>query len=356
MYLQWFQWLLKTALRDENVLIINIDETSIQNDYLQRKGYVVEMSGAERTAAGCFFQRVGMSETRSHITLVAAISARPGVQAMLPQIIIPNDTRITRAERAKYQELGAPLEIITGEHGWVNASVMKNLITRYRRAVRDIDPAARLVLLMDSASQHISNDVLRHAQSLNVVLILIPGKLTWLLQPLDVSVFRVFKDVLKTSLLRHRMGSDSGTITMEDRIRILGETISSVLVHRDWSDCFPKVGASLQLDNLRSTLTRILPDASAIQAQQCTLDELADLVGRHRLDIDTRVYRAPLRIMDQRAAAEALPALPPAAPPELPPPLQENDSQSAYPRAQPLPPSRRARTGTSSQLDSSGAM
>ena len=234
LYLRWIQYILRTIMADESYIMINVDETSVQNDYLQRSGYVVEMTGKERSAAGCFFQKVTIADTRSHITLVAAISATPGVQHQLPQILIPNDSKITRAERDLYKGLQFPIEIILGQHGWVNGAVMKYLITRYRRAVRAINPSARLVLLMDSASQHISNDVLRHAQWLGVILILIPGKLTWLLQPLDVSVFRPFKSSLKKRLLDNRKEDPNGLVSMAERITIVAQTIQEVLVETEW--------------------------------------------------------------------------------------------------------------------------
>ena len=318
LYLQWIQYILRQILCDESYIMINVDETSLQNDYLQRSGYVVEMTGKERSAAGCFFQKVTIADTRSHITLVAAISARPGLQHRFPQILIPNDSKITHAERDLYKALQFPIEVMLGQHGWVNSEVMKKLMTRYRRAVREIDPTARLVLLMDSASQHISNDVLKHAQWLGIIVLLIPGKLTWLLQPLDVSVFRPFKSVLKKKLLDNRKIDANGLVSMAERIAIVAATITEVLVDTDWHDSFPKVGASLALDSLRNSIKRLMPDTSDIAGRALTNEELADIVGRHRIDIDTRLFRVPNRILDQRTESQLE-----LGPPPMPPPLED---------------------------------
>ena len=199
LYFQWLQWLLNTALSGKNIWMLNMDETSLQNEYLTRKGNVVDMSKDERAQTNCFFQRVDTAATRHHSTLVGVISNRPGTQHLMPQVYIPNDERLTRQEMNVYcNTLTEPVEVWRGYRGWVNSSCMKHLLTRYRRAVQSIDPNVILVLLLDSASQHISNDVLAHARRLRIVLVLIPGKLTWLLQPLDVSVFRVLKDDYKT--------------------------------------------------------------------------------------------------------------------------------------------------------------
>jgi len=57
LYLQWIQYILRQILCDESYIMINVDETSLQNNYLQRSGYVVEMTGKERSAAGCFLSK-----------------------------------------------------------------------------------------------------------------------------------------------------------------------------------------------------------------------------------------------------------------------------------------------------------
>ena len=125
-----------------------MDETSIQNEYATRKGYVIQMDPAERVQANCFYQRIEMRSTRAHSTLVGVIAARPEVQDKLPQIFIPNWGKLTNAEKDVYKEgLQSPIEVWQGFHGWVTSEVMKQLITRYRAAVRNIDDTATLVLI-----------------------------------------------------------------------------------------------------------------------------------------------------------------------------------------------------------------
>ena len=142
-----------------------MDETSIQNEYATRKGYVIQMDPAERVQANCFYQRIEMRSTRAHSTLVGVIAARPEVQDKLPQIFIPNWGKLTNAEKDVCKEgLQSPIEVWQGFHGWVTSEGMKQLITRYRAAVRNIDDTATLVLVMDAASQHLSKEVLLHAR------------------------------------------------------------------------------------------------------------------------------------------------------------------------------------------------
>ena len=45
------------------------------------------------------------------------------------------------------------------------------------------------MLVMDAASQHLAADVVAHAARRHIMILLLPARLTWLLQPLDTHVF-----------------------------------------------------------------------------------------------------------------------------------------------------------------------
>jgi hypothetical protein len=95
---QWLQWIFKVIGCSLNYFVINVDETSMQKEYLVKKGYVVQMSAKDRAEANCFFQRIDPSATRSHSTLVGVVGANPGAQSWLPQIVIPKKDRETQRE------------------------------------------------------------------------------------------------------------------------------------------------------------------------------------------------------------------------------------------------------------------
>ena len=225
LYFQWLRWARMTLGSGLTLWIINMDETSMQNEYATKRGYVVAMDPAERQKVSCFHQRVDSSATRAHSTLAAFISSRPGTQKHMPHVFIPNEARVTRDEMASLRSnLKPPIELWEQLTGWVTSDVMKRMMTKLRQVVRVLDANAVLVLLMDAASQHISKDVLLHARRINIVLIMIPGKLTWLLQPLDVSVFRVLKDVYKQRLMQARMFNENGVVdTVSRHEALIGE-------------------------------------------------------------------------------------------------------------------------------------
>jgi hypothetical protein len=227
-----------------------------------------------------------MKSTRADSTLAGLICLKEGVQHQLPQVFIPNWGKLTRREQQVYQNgLQPPIEVWRGFNGWVNDDAMKQLITCYRSAVRNIDPTATLVLLMDAASQHLSKAVLMHARRLNVMLVMIPGKLTYLLQPLDVSVFRALKDSIKQNLLKVRMTHPQGIIPLEERVAALNDSIFSTLTDKDWTSAFAKVGATGELASLRQSILHYFPQGIEVPSIALNDDELEEVAGRHRLEL-----------------------------------------------------------------------
>ena len=56
-----------------------------------------------------FFLPMKASATRSHTTLVAMVTPDAEMQRYLPQILIPNHDRTSKAEYTHYAQLGQPI-------------------------------------------------------------------------------------------------------------------------------------------------------------------------------------------------------------------------------------------------------
>ena len=301
---------------DDNYVVINMDETAVQHEYEARKGFVLDMCPREMTAAGCFFSPLAMCKTRSHTTLVASICRDDAIQPHLPQILLPNKNRTTSAEMDMLKAIPSPVVTWTETTGWVNSDVFRDILTAIRRAVREVRPNATIVLFMDGASQHISNACLAHAARLQIILVLIPSQLTWLLQPLDVIVFKGFKDLMRDKQTRSRVDSARGIFTDSTRIRVLGETIHETLVMKPWASAFERTGISTSLQHLKSDIARYLGAPSTIAPRPLAADELQLLIGRARADMVRRFFRTPQTALDRReqpdlAGADADHAHPP---------------------------------------------
>ena len=331
-----------------------MDETAVQHEYEARKGFVIDMNQQERSAAGCFFSPLKMAKTRAHTTYVAFITDNILVQRYLPQFVLPNKNRTTRAEMDALKALPDPIITLEESNGWVNIQIMCDMITELRRRVRaKVGATATVVLFMDGASQHISNEVLTHAARLQVIVVLIPSQLTWLLQPLDVECFRGFKDLLRLKQLEARLESLTASVAVSTRIQLLGETIREHFIEQPFAQAFRRTGIWTSHSVLKNTIARFLLQAPPIVARALTQEEMIVLVGRERAGIAERFFRAPQnhirRHIHLQAAIMAGPAVAamaheePSAPDSLPvglplPPVRP----PAPPPEDPPPPSRRS--------------
>ena len=136
---------------------MNLDETAIQREYQSRKGFFLDISVETKVAAQCFFQPLKMASTRAQSTLVARVARLGAVQPFLRQFLIPKQSVTTQQEYALIDALPHPLVIIRESNGWVNVEIMKSIITKLRAAIRRWNMNGKLILLMDAASQHISD-------------------------------------------------------------------------------------------------------------------------------------------------------------------------------------------------------
>ena len=88
-------------------------------------------------------------------------------------------------------------EISCNANAWATKEIILNWINKiYVEKFKNIN-LQNTLLILDSAAMHISLDIIRYLVSLKINYVFIPKGLTSILQPLDVSVNRPFKDALR---------------------------------------------------------------------------------------------------------------------------------------------------------------
>ena len=161
-------------------LIANMDETPVYFDLVPSK--TVDMRGKKLIRV-----RTTKSE-KKHITAVLSCAATGD---MLPPMIIFKG-KTTRAIHGVRSKGGA---VITYQQkAWMDEDIMKPWITKVWIVYTKKRPS---LLILDSFSAHITERIKSMFGRFNTTVILIPGGCTSVLQPLDVSVNRPFKDQLK---------------------------------------------------------------------------------------------------------------------------------------------------------------
>ena len=191
-FLLWTQWLFGYALPLRHTVVLNLDETAVPYQLTGLYGNVVPVR-ARSAASSLLYERVSRRSMRGHLTVVSVISADATLQRCVPQFILPKDASLSNMEKGMLLELPSPIHYVSGTGGWVTSVIMKGLLTVLRRAVRSVRPEHHIVVALDAANQHIAADVLAHAARLQVHLLLIPARMTHLLQPLDSHVFGCFE-------------------------------------------------------------------------------------------------------------------------------------------------------------------
>ena len=167
------------------------------------------------------------------------------LQPKLPQVILPKYAKqASPPERMNntFAAVGAPLEAWHKTGGWNNTVTMKLWLKRLRACVKEHDPELNIILQMDCSSVHLNMETLRCAKLLNITVVMVPARCTWVLQPLDVYVYAALKRALRRGLSRHELSSPNGNIDVLSRIAIIGQSIHEVLVGKDWAWAMERLG------------------------------------------------------------------------------------------------------------------
>ena len=311
----WTRWLLQVGLSGREVVMLNLDETAIQHEYPAGRGNVSTTARQHASGAAAFFQRVHRSATRGHTTLVGLIASDSTLQSSLPQILLPACKKrpLSRADKAAYDSLAYPIEVWEGTTGWTDGQVMRDILTRIRQAMRILRPNAVIVLVLDAASQHIGRAMLGHAARLRIYILVVPGQLTWLMQPLDTKVFGLLKRRLTAAHSLLRAASVDGTMDPVAWIHSSGAVIRDVMVGMEWGWTFPTACLSVEASGASSALSRHLGWGEDAAPRELTGPELDELIGRHRVNLTPLMFDGP-----RRRSLEAPPLPAPEAPPPLP--------------------------------------
>ena len=88
------------------------------------------------------------------------------------------------------------------------------------------------VLPLDTVKFHYGQTVLAACRRAGIWVILVPPRLTWLLQPLDTSAFHPFKVALAQAYLRARASTADGQTSLSDFIPCICTAIRTILQGR----------------------------------------------------------------------------------------------------------------------------
>ena len=342
----WAQWLRNSLAADNDLVFINLDETSVERLVPHRFGNVVRVP-REGAGAAAVYERISRRDTHGHLTLVGLVTATAELQQYLPQLLLPKDANLSVAERAAFAAVPAPLEWFRGSAGWVTAANFPAILTRIRRAVHGRRPRCVIVLVLDCAPQHLADNIINHARRLRIVLLYVPARLTWLLQPLDTHVFALLKRRLHALQLDARGDSVDGVLHGTEWLGLLCQAVQEVMARANWSAAFAGNGVSAGPATMRGRVLEFLSATLPLPLRAPTHAEVLEVIGGRRPLLPAKLLALPTQLAALGGAAR-VPIGRRLPPPPLPPPAEappESSSSSA-----PMPISARTRSRSSAAL------
>ena len=244
---------------DRPHVFVNADETALASVRHSGRGMasMFRRSGASRKTR----PRDRTDRTFTCTTLIAVACDCPGLQPLLPQVILSRYTKhvaVPAALQAHYESCGFPFEFWHGSAGRVSPVIFRKWITRLRQSVASYNPAAWIVLIVDCCSAHLDRLSVGHLRRLGILVVFVPASLTWLLQLLDVYAFQRVKGELRLAEARARARSADGLIVPGQWITLCTLVIRRELINRDWSPCFARLGAGESGVDLSSPVADLL--------------------------------------------------------------------------------------------------
>ena len=324
-YLRWLQYIVHMVVYDRPHVFINADETALASVRHSGRGMASLLRRSRASPKTRPRDRTDRSFTNT--TLIAAACDCPGLQPLLPQVILARysqNTRVPATLQAHYSSCGFPFEFWHGSTGRVTPVIIRKWFTRLRQSVASYNPAAWIVLIIDCCTAHLDQVSVAHLRRLGILVVFVPASLTWLLQLLDVYTFGRVKGELRIAEARTRAQNADGQIVPGQWIKLATTVIRRELINRDWSTCFARLGVGESCLDLSTPVAELLAGRE-IRPALPSRAEFALLVHRPADSAVTRrlhasilgytlsIQRLPVHSLPPHSASYDLPASAPAA-------------------------------------------
>ena len=340
---QWWHAVRSKIGSTKPILKLNMDETSVAAFHGHVKGNVIQKHKSE----GEPVQFADRRKRRTCFTHAAFICDNARVQKKLPQLIIGNEHILTIQ---KYNEIVARrpwnVYVKAQKSGWMNADLLKVLIDTLAVHIRDELIQYQVVLFLDAAKCHVDKSVAQRCNHHNIILVILPARMTWLVQPCDTHLFAQYKRYMRKLWLESIADRNDSDLNLIDLFHIIFRTIEDVIEHKSWAHAFKEDGYH---DNFGQLSSYIMKQLDYRQKPPINSDvpapETLALCYPSNVTVPYNIVLKPLRAAPMALEAPAASPPPLALPPAPPIALEDVASQ---PHAQRLPGLRRRSTAASS--------
>ena len=236
---QWWNCLEEHVAQPKNVLRVNVDETAVRFYMPQRRGLVAK----RRRGGPPLAQDASRRQQRSCVTHVAAICDDTAVQPSLPQVFIGNEAVLQAAAvKLVRPALHENVILLRRKSGWVNKDFLVSYVKLLAACLEPFASDYQPILLWDALPAHCAPSVLRAAGRAGLWVVIVPAKMTWLLQPLDTDVFARYKQYLRHRYLELLCASHDGRVAATSIILAMNDACRQVLQGNAWAAVFWRNG------------------------------------------------------------------------------------------------------------------
>ena len=248
---------------DKPLLRINLDETSSARTPESPAGLVVFRSvgggPGGRPGAPC-----KKGDSRGDVTYVALICDNSGVQPRLPHFVIGSEHIFTQALMAERRaRCPGNMHLWRAKSPWNTAVLTVKLLEVLAKTLVPLRNSFNVVLILDVASCHIDEKVMKQAARLGIRLIYVPARSTDLVQPLDTHAFARFKKWFREQFQLLRQETEDGEVSVSAWTGLLMRTPRKVCAARQWKAAFTHTGASAPRTFVTKALTHVVGNVLA---------------------------------------------------------------------------------------------
>ena len=154
-----------------------------------------------------------------------------------------NERTVTMEQCRRWAPLsGCNAKLWRGRSAWINDEIFSKIIRELGKVLRARAGDRQAILLLDAHVCHFSWAALLACRDYGIWPVIIPARMTSLLQPLDTHVFSRFKMFLRTRLHQLMLTGANEDLTSEQVIDALLHAIKGVLQRHAWTPAFAKNG------------------------------------------------------------------------------------------------------------------
>ena len=229
-----------------SILRLNLDETSVKFWYEPRQGLRRDSGQARRT--GCARQ-ASRGQLRRAFTHVAIICDDASLQPHLPQVLLVNERTVTVEQSRRWTSLpGCNAQLWRAKSAWINDEVFARIVRELGKILKSRAGDRQAILMLDAHVCHYCRRTLAACRDYDIWPVIIPARMTSLLQPLDTHVFSRYKMFLRTRLHQIMLTGENKDLTSEQVINALQHSIKGVLQRHAWTSAFDMNGFGLTFE------------------------------------------------------------------------------------------------------------